>query len=493
MTTAQTPHTSTETSDPAPSPAPTPPSTRFTRFTGRMVAALLALSIAQFLVALDYSIIYVALPSIGSGLGLAPERLQWVVSAYAVFFASFLVVGGRAADLTGPRRLFLGALALFGLGSLAAGLAGDQWLLVASRAAQGIGAAALTPAMLALIGAAFPAGPVRSRALAIWGAIGAVGLAAGVLIGGVLTAALSWRWVFFVNVPLILVTVVLALRVLPAGARTKASVRHLNIPGAALFTGAVLFLVAALTQAAVDGWASASCLGCLAAALALGTAWSAYDQRPAATPLIPSALLRVRSLAGASTMSALYMASVGAEFFLITLFLQDVWGYGPLGAGIAFLPLALSVVAGNLVTGRLAGSWGIRRTLATGFAVGAAGLALLGLGTGGSDYWTAVLPGLLVSGLGQGMAFAGMYIAGTKDVPDSEQGTASAVLTTTQYTGGAMGLAVLVLVLGDAPGGGAFGRAYALTAVLALVAAGVALRTLSPPAAAVRADAGDER
>ncbi|MFG2433752.1 MFS transporter [Streptomyces sp. NPDC048508] len=462
-------------------------------FSGRMKAALLALSIAQFLVALDYSIIYVALPSIGSGLGLPPERLQWVVSAYAVFFASFLVVGGRAADLTGPRRLFLGALGLFGAGSLAAGLAGDQWLLVASRAAQGIGAAALTPAMLALIGAAFPAGPVRSRALAIWGAIGAVGLAAGVLIGGVLTAALSWRWVFFVNVPLILVTVALALRVLPAGERTHASVRRLNIPGAALFTGAVLFLVAALTQAAVDGWTSASCLGCLAAAVALGTAWTAYDRRPAATPLIPPALLRIRSLAGASTMSALYMASVGAEFFLITLFLQNVWGYGPLGAGIAFLPLALSVVAGNLVTGRLAGSWGIRPTLATGFAVGAAGLALLGLGTSGSDYWTAVLPGLLVSGLGQGMAFAGMYIAGTKDVPDSDQGTASAVLTTTQYTGGAMGLAVLVLVLGDAPGSGAFGRAYALTAVLALVAAAVALRALTPRAASTGADAGGER
>ncbi|MEW2301485.1 MFS transporter [Streptomyces sp. NPDC006655] len=472
---------SEETTVPAAPAAPT-------RFTGRMAAALLALSIAQFLVALDYSIIYVALPSIGAGLDLAPERLQWVVSAYAVFFASFLVVGGRAADLTGPRRLFLGALALFGLGSLAAGLAGDQWLLIASRAAQGIGAAALTPSMLALIGAAFPAGNVRSRALAIWGAIGAVGLAAGVLIGGVLTSALSWRWVFFVNVPLILVTVALALRVLPAGARTRASVRNLNVPGAALFTGAVLCLVAALSQAAVDGWTSGSCLGCLAAAVALAAAWTAYDRRPAATPLIPRTLLRVRSLAGASAMSALYMASVGAEFFLITLFLQDVWGYGALEAGIAFLPLTLSVVAGNLVTGRLAQPWGIRRTLATGFAVGAAGLALLGIGTNGSGYWTAVLPGLLVSGLGQGMAFAGMYIGGTKDVPDSEQGTASAVLTTTQYTGGAMGLAVLVLMLGDAPGDAAFGRAYALTAVLALVAAATALTTLSTRAGDGRPD-----
>ncbi|MFJ8184990.1 MFS transporter [Streptomyces sp. NPDC096105] len=465
---------------------------RTDRFTGRMAAALLALSIAQFLVALDYSIIYVALPSIGSGLDLPPEQLQWVVSAYAVFFASFLMVGGRAADLIGPQRLFFLALGLFGVGSLAAGLAGEQWLLVVSRAAQGVGAAGLTPAMLALIGSVFPAGPVRARALAIWGAIGAVGLAAGVLIGGVLTAVLSWRWVFFVNVPLIAVTVVLALRALPAGSRSATSVRHLNVPGAALFTSAVLLLVAALTQAAVAGWTAPSCLGCLAGSVVLGAVWAVHDRRGTA-PLVPPMLLRVRSLAGGSVMSALYMASVGAEFFLITLFLQDVWGYGPLGAGIAFLPLAVSVVAGNLVTGRLVGPWGIRATLATGFAVGAAGLALLGLGTGGDDYWTAVLPGLFVSGLGQGMAFAGMYIAGTKDVPDDDQGTASAVLTTTQYTGGAMGLAVLVLVLGDTPAPSAFGHAYALTAVLALCAAAVALRVLSPAVPSAAGTAGDER
>ncbi|GAA2269469.1 MFS transporter [Kitasatospora cystarginea] len=447
-------------------------------FSGRMVAALVALSIAQFLVALDYSIIYVALPSIGSGLGLPADRLQWVVSGYALFFASFLVVGGRAADLTGPRRLFLWALLLFGAGSLAGGISGNLWLLVAARAAQGIGAAALTPSMLALISATFPAGALRSRALAIWGALGAVGLAAGVLIGGALTAELSWRWVFFVNVPLVAATFLLAARVLPAGQRTGISVRELNIPGAALFTSAILSVVFALTEAAGAGWTSLSTLAFLAGFVVLGGIWLAHDRRPSVTPLIDPALLRIRSLAGGGLMSALYMASVGAEFFLITLFLQDQRGYGPLAAGLAFLPLALCVVAGNLVTGRLTEPLGIRATLATGFGVGAVGLALLGLGVHAHSYWPGVLPGLVVSGLGQGMAFAGMYIAGTKDVQDSAQGTAAAILTTTQYTGGALGLAILVLVLGKTPSEGSFGNAYTVTVCVAAAAVVCALLTL---------------
>jgi EmrB/QacA subfamily drug resistance transporter len=451
-------------------------------FTRRLVLALVALSVAQFLVALDYSIIYVALPSIGSGLDLSTDRLQWVVSGYAVFFASFLVVGGRAADLTGPRRLFLGALVLFGAGSLLGGLSSGLWLLIAARAAQGIGAAALTPSMLALIGASFPAGPLRSRALAIWGALGAVGLAAGVLIGGLLTAWLSWRSVFFVNVPLVVLTLVLAVRVLPAGARGGATLRALNIPGALLFTGSVLALVVALTSAAGPGWTAPATVGGIALSAVLGAAWLAHDRR-SATPLLAPALLRIRSLAGGSTMSALYMASVGAEFFLITLYLQQQHGYGPLAAGLAFLPLTLSVVAGNLLTGRLVTPLGIRITLALGFGIGAAGLALLGTGVFGGGYWLGVLPGLLVSGLGQGMAFAGMYIAGTSDVADADQGTASAVLTTTQYTGGALGLAVLVLVLGAAPRSGDFAAAYAVTVVLAAIAAVVALATLARPAA----------
>lgn len=448
------------------------------RFTRRMVLALVALSVAQFLVALDYSIIYVALPSIGTGLDLGTDRLQWVVSGYAVFFASFLVVGGRAADLTGPRRLFLGALVLFGAGSLVGGLAGNLGLLIAARAAQGVGAAALTPSMLALIGASFPAGSLRSRALAVWGALGAVGLAAGVLIGGLLTAWLSWRWVFFVNVPLIVVTLVLSVRVLPPGSRGSATLRALNIPGALLFTASVLALVLGLTEAAGSGWTAPTTLGGLAVSAVFGAAWLVHDRR-SVTPLLPPALLRIRSLAGGSTISALYMASVGAEFFLITLFLQQEYGYGPLTAGIAFLPLALSVVAGNLLTGRLVGPLGIRITLALGFGVGAAGLALLGAGVFGGGYTFGVLPGLLVSGLGQGMAFAGMYIAGTSDVADADQGTASAVLTTTQYTGGALGLAVLVLVLGPAPVAGDFAAAYSVTVVLAAIAAVVALVTLA--------------
>ncbi len=460
-----------------------------TGFDRRMTVALVALSIAQFLVALDFSIIYVALPSIGSGLSLPADRLQWVVSGYSVFFASFLVVGGRAADLTGPRRLFLAALGVFGLGSLAGGLSGSLWVLVVARAAQGIAAAALTPSMLALVSASFPAGALRSRALSIWGAIGAVGLAAGVLIGGALTAVLSWRWVFFVNVPLVVLTVLLALRALPVGQRTANSVRGLNIPGAALFTSAILSAVLAMTEAAAVGWTASATLSFIAAFVLLSVVWLLHDRR-SATPLISPALLRIRSLLGGSLMSAMYMASVGAEFFLITLFLQDQRGYGPLAAGMAFLPLALSVVAGNLVTGRLNGPLGIRGTLSLAFVIGALGLALLAVGVHVDAYLLGVLPGLIVSGLGQGMAFAGMYIAGTKDVDDSAQGTASAILTTTQYTGGAFGLAILVLILGKSPSEGTFASAYTVTVVIAAVAAVCALITLKGNAGAGKGGEG---
>jgi EmrB/QacA subfamily drug resistance transporter len=457
-------------------------------FTRRAAVALTALSVAQFLIALDYSIIYVALPEIGAGLRLPGGRLQWVVSGYALFFASFLVVGGRAADLAGPRRLFLGALCLFGAGSFAGGFAAGFWPLLAARATQGLGAAALTPAMLALIGAVFPTGPVRSRALAVWGAIGAAGLAAGVLVGGVLTDELSWRWVFFVNIPPAALAVALALKVLPAGGREGGSVRALNLIGTGLFTASVLCLVVALTQAGSAGWRSPSCAGCLAAFAVLAACWTLHERR-SAHPLLPRGLLRTRSLIVGSGLSALYMASVGAEFFVITLFIQDERGYSPLRAGIAFLPLAVSVVLGNLATGRLAVALGVRPTLAAGFALGAIGLGLLALGADVRGYLPGVLPGLLVSGVGQGMAFAGIYIAGTKDVPESAHGTASAMLTTTQYTGGAIGLAALTLLLGQHPDETRFAHAYTLTAVLAATAAAVAATTPGGPAAPRRESA----
>ena len=433
-----------------------------------MVLILVVLSVAQFLIALDYSIVYLALPSMARGLALSAAVTPWVVSAYAVLFAGFLIVGGRLADRFGARRMFVIAILLFGAASGAGAAAGDGAVLLAARGVQGLGAALLQPAVLGLIGTRFPAGPGRARALSVWAGVGAGGLAAGVLLGGLLTAV-SWRLTLLVNVPpaaaCAVVGWVASEARVPGGAESRGVGRRIPLGASVLGTGTAVTLVLGLTFGTALGWSSAPALGCLAAALALGAGFRRHELR-SRCPLIEPALRRTRSLRAGALAAALYMASVGSEFYLVTLLLQSMRGDTPARAGFAFLPLAGCVTVGSAVTGRLVRRFGVTATLATGFGLAAVGLAGLALMVR-DPYPTGLLPGLLVSGVGHGMIYTATFVLGSRDVPARQQGTAGALLTTAQYLAGAVMLAVLTLILGRVGGYAGFAVAFGSTAAAA--------------------------
>jgi MFS family permease len=435
-----------------------------------MRQTLAVLSVAQFLIALDYSIIYIALPSVAADLRLEPSLAQWIVSAYAVLFAGFLVVGGRLTDRVGAKRLFTVAIVFFGAASAVGGVATDGTVLLAARAAQGLGAALLQPAILGLIGTTFPAGPARSRALAVWGAVGASGLAAGAVLGGLLTTA-SWRLTFVINVPLTLLAAAGALVWVRAAA--PATGARIPLRAAVLGTGTVLTLVLGLTLGADRGWQAWPTIASLVLAVAL---FAAFVLNERTTPLIEPALRRVRTLRAGAVATALYMASVGSEFYLLTLLLQDMKGYDALRAGLAFVPLAVLVTAGNAAAGRALRTSAPATVLAAGFAVAAAGLAWLALALSGDSYVVDLLPGLLLSGFGHGVIYTAMFVIGTQDVPVGHQGTAGALLTTSQYLSAAVTVAVLTLVLGPAPDHAAFRVAFLVTTVAATAGAALATR-----------------
>ena len=314
---------------------------------------LVVLSLAQFLIALDYSIIYIALPSIAQDLGIEASLAQWVISAYAVMFAGFLIVGGRLSDLVGARRVFVVAVLGFGLASAVGGAAHDGTLLLAARAAQGLSAALIQPAILGLIGRTFPRGPARSRALAVWGAVGASGLAAGVLLGGLLTTV-SWRLTFSTNVPLTLAAGLGAVLWVHAD-RPRERSERIPLLASVLGTAAVLAAVSGLTLAADRGWTSPVTIGCLGLALALVASFL-VNEHTADEVMVERTLRRTRSLREGGVATALYMASVGSEFYVLTLLLQVLHGFTPLQAGLTFLPLAVLVTAGNIAAG-----WATRR------------------------------------------------------------------------------------------------------------------------------------
>jgi MFS family permease len=432
-----------------------------------MRPTLVVLAMAQFLIALDYSIVYVALPSVAADLRLEPALAQWIVSAYAVPFAGFLIAGGRLADRVGARRLFVAAVVFFGLASAVGGAAGSGGVLLAARGAQGLGAALLQPAIIALIGTSFPAGPERSRALAVWGGVGASGLAAGVVLGGLLTTA-SWRLTFVVNVPLTLLCAAGALIWIRTAAPTQAG--RIPLRAAMFGTAAVLTLVLGLTLGAGQGWRTPPTLVSLGLAVISSIAFVRNER---GAPLIEPALRRIHTLRAGAVATALYMASVGSEFYLLTLLLQTVRGYAALAAGLAFVPLAVLVTAGNGVAGRAVRRYRTEAVLAAGFALAAAGLLWLALVLPGDSY-AALLPGLLLSGLGHGVIYTSMFVIGTRDVPAAYQGTAGALLTTSQYLSAAVTLAILTLVLGPAPDAGEFRAAFLVTAAAALAGLGLA-------------------
>jgi MFS family permease len=424
---------------------------------GRPVTIVL-LAITQFLVATDFDIVFVALPQIGRALGFDPRSLQWVVSAYTVTLGGFLLLGGRAADRLGARRVFVAGLVLFGLSSLAGGLATDPAALVAARAAQGLGAALLMPSSLKLLAAGFAEGPERNRAFAVWGVAGSTGAAVGALGGGVLTSAFGWAAVLLVNVPVTVLAAVAAPLVLPPDGPPVRG--PFDLPGALLATLGSSLLVFGL----VDGsWV-------VAGVGVLGLAGFAVVEHRSSAPLLPLRFLARRALVLPTVVVFLFMGAVGSAYYLITTYLQDVLGYPALQAGLAFLPLSLlSMVGAGLLFPALAGRWGVERTLVIGMA--GLGVSLGGLTAGvsvGGSYW-ALLPGM-VWALFAGVAFPAIFRAAGAAVGAGEQGVAAALVSTAQYIGGAVGLAALLAVSGlDAAG-----AAPALVDALRMTGAGAA-------------------
>lgn len=408
----------------------------------RLRLGLLALT--QLIVALDYNIVYVALPDIGDALGFTARSVQWVVSAYAIGLGGLLLFGGRAVDRLGPRRMFIAGLAVYGVASLAGGLAPGPTTLIVARAAQGVGGALLTPATLTLIYRGFAEGPARNRALGAWGMAGSAGLAAGSLLGGVLTNYLGWEWVFFVNVPLVLGAVLAAPRLLPADpSRTSGA---FDLPGAVLATGGSALLVFGLATGPDAGWVSLRGTGALAAGVALLGLLLIVESRTR-DPLIPLRLARGRGLATTMIVIAVFQGTLGGGYYILTSYLQPVLGYSSLRAGLSFLPLTLvCMVTALKLTPALIGRWGIRTTLAVSTIGTGAGIAGMVAGTTpGGGLWT-LLPGSIVWGAFGGIAFVTLFASAGSGVAAHEQGIASGVASTAKELGGALGLAVIVAI-----------------------------------------------
>ncbi|MEV7152913.1 MFS transporter [Streptomyces sp. NPDC093084] len=404
--------------------------------------SLLVLALAQLVIALDYNIVYVALPGIGAGLGFSPHDLQWVVSAYVVTTGGFLLLGGRTADLLGRRRTFVAAALVYAGSSLVGGLSPSAGVLVAVRAAQGIGGSLLFPATLALINTLYEEGPARNRALAVWGAAGAGGLCFGSLLGGVLVEAFGWRSVFFVNVPVAAALAWAGRRLFPADG-PRPSPRRFDVSGALAGTGGITLLVFVLVHAPEAGWTSLSALVGAALAAALLSVFAVVETR-ARDPLVPARLFARPGLLGAMAVTALYSATFSALPYFMTLYFQNVRGYSALATGLAFLVPAVVTVLGTQAGERAVARVGVRRMLAGGLVLGAGGAAALGLALMGDGSYPSLLPGIVLLGLGQGAAWTGMWIAAASGVPAEDQGVASGLASTTLQVGGAVGLALLV-------------------------------------------------
>lgn len=404
--------------------------------------SLLVLALAQLVIALDYNIVYVALPEIGAGLGFSSHDLQWVVSAYVVTTGGFLLLGGRTADLLGRRRTFVAAALVYAGSSLVGGLSTSAAVLVAVRAAQGIGGSLLFPATLALINTIYAEGPARNRALAVWGAAGAGGLCFGSLLGGVLVEAFGWPSVFFVNVPIAAALAWAGLRLFPAdGPRT--GTRRFDVTGALAATGGITLLVFLLVHAPQAGWASPSALISAALAITLLTVFAVVETRTR-DPLVPARLFAHRGLIAAMAVTALYSATFSSLPYFMTLYFQSVRGYSAFATGLAFLVPAVVTALGTQVGERAVARVGVQTMLIGGMVLGAAGAAALGLALTADGSYPLLLPGIVLLGLGQGSAWTGMWIVAASGVAAEDQGVASGMASTSLQVGGAVGLALLV-------------------------------------------------
>ncbi len=446
---------------------------------------LAVLCSAFFMVILDVAIVNVALPSIAADLDFSPRALQWVVSAYALTFGGLLLLGGRTADVLGQRRMFVGGVAVFALASLLGGLAWSPAALVAARALQGVGAAAMTPAALSIVMTTFAEGAERNKALGVWGAVGASGGTIGLLIGGALTQTVGWRWIFLLNVP-IGATVIALAPVLLEKRLPAAATRRFDLAGATSSTGALSLLVYAVVDANAAGWGSARTVALLAISVLLLAAFGVVERR-AAEPLLPFRLFRVGVLLGSNVASALFGASIFGMFFVITLYLQQVLGYSPFEAGLAWLALSVTALVASAVGAGLVTRVGPRVPLVTGLSIATAGLWLLSRLPHDARYLNDVMPALAVAGLGIGLAFVTLSIGALEGVNESDAGLASGLVNATQQIGGALGVAILSTVALSGGFTDALLVAAAFAAAGALFAA-VAVRGPEPAALATMTD-----
>jgi EmrB/QacA subfamily drug resistance transporter len=447
----------------------------------RRTATLALLAFAMLIVSLDQYIVVVALPEIGRELDYSQQTLQSVISAYAVASAGFLLLGGRATDLLGRRRILVSGLALYAGASLAGGLAAAAEVQLAARAVQGLGGALVFPATLSLINTTFAEGRERNRALAVWGGSGAAGLVIGVLLGGVLTSAFGWEAVFFVNVPLAGLAVLLAFSLIAADPERELD-RSFDLPGAISATLGVTLLVFALVQGPELGWSSPGILAAATAGVLLLGALVVIERR-SRDPLVPARLLANRTLLAAIAIAFLFMATFGSVLYFLSIYFQDVRGYDALETGVAFLLPTAVVVAGSSLAGRTATRFGLRPTLVTALAVGAVGAAALSLAMSPDGSYAALIPGLVLLSIGDGVVFTTMFIAAGTGVSNREQGVASAMAFTAAGVGAAVGLAVLVLIANagtDRLSGEGWRLAMAdgISGSVLVVAAGIALTAL---------------
>jgi EmrB/QacA subfamily drug resistance transporter len=413
---------------------------------------LALLASTQLIVALDYNIVYIALPDIGGALGFTSQSVQWVVSAYALGLGGLLLFGGRAVDRLGARRMFMIGLALYAVASLAGGLATDAGWLIAARAVQGVGGALVTPATLALIFGSFAEGAARNRAMGAWGMAGSAGLAAGSLAGGLITNYLGWEWVFFVNVPLALAAAWSATRLLTADPPLPRGWTGFDVPGTILATAGSLSLVFGLASGPAAGWTTPGSAGALALGAVLLAAFVLVEWRSRA-PLMPLRLVTDRNLATTMAVIAIFQATLGGTYYVLTTYLQPVLGYTSLEAGLAFLPLTLVCMAAALRAAPvLLGRWGHRATLSLAMIGAGVGISVLvgGMSLYGS-FW-ALLPGSVIWGFCGGVAFVSVFVAAGAGTAPGERGIASGIATTAKEIGGAMGLAVLVGIAAGGPG-----------------------------------------
>ncbi|WP_374196274.1 MFS transporter [Streptomyces sp. ISL-10] len=443
----------TQTSAPSPATARSP----------RTWAVILAACAGQFLVVLDVSVVNVALPSMRADLGLSATGLQWVLNAYSIAFAGFMLLGGRAADLFGRKRMFLVGLGLFTAASLAGGLAQEGWQLLAARGVQGLGAAVLAPATLTLVTAAVPPGPARTRAIGTWSAVGAAGGAAGGLVGGVLTDLLSWRWVLLINVPV--GVLVLACALVWLSESRVGEDRRLDLPGAVLVTGGLAAVAYGIVQTEESGWAASGTLLPLLGGLALLGLFVAVEARTAA-PLMPLKVFRSRAVSAANVAMTVTGSVSFAMWFFMTVYAQNVLGYTPLEAGLALIPSSLSIVIGSKLAPRLMVRAGARNVAVIGALIAATGFGWQStMGTGGSYLTTIALPGVLMM-TGIGLLSTPLASLATSGAAAGDAGLVSGLVNTSRTMGGALGLAILSTAAASRTGGAT--TAEALTSGYAL-------------------------